>query len=56
MLDTLPAPALATLRRARVAAASERLAVLARAQGFDDVVVARGPRPANLLAAIDHRT
>jgi uroporphyrinogen-III synthase len=51
MLDALPATALATLRRAKVVAASERLADFAREHGFDEVVVAQGPRPADLLAA-----
>jgi hypothetical protein len=40
----LPATALAALRRARIVAASERLAGFARECGFDDVVTARGPR------------
>src|SRR5690606_18259477 len=37
VLDALPPDALATLRRTRVAAASERLAGLAREHGFDDI-------------------
>jgi len=57
ILETLPATALAALRRARIVAASERLAGFARECGFDDVVTARGPRPADLLAAAgDART
>lgn len=57
ILEVLPATALATLRRARIVAASERLAGFARESGFDDVVTARGPRPADLLsAAVDART
>ncbi len=50
-LAALPAPALARLRQARVLAASERLAAMARELGFTDIAVARGPRPADLLAA-----
>ena len=50
-LDALPAEALAKLRRARVVAASARLAELARARGFKRVVVADDARPASLLAA-----
>ena len=57
VLETLPAAALAKLRRTRIVAASERLAGFARDSGFDDVVTARGPRPADLLlAAVDART
>jgi uroporphyrinogen-III synthase len=51
VLATLPADLAARLRGARVVAASERLHVLARELGFADIVVARGPRPADLLAA-----
>lgn len=51
VLAALPADLAAKLRRARVAAASERLRALAAAQGFADVVVATGPRPGDLLAA-----
>src|SRR5690606_19065548 len=40
LLATLPADALAALRRARVVAASERLAGLARDQGFAGIVTA----------------
>lgn len=50
-LATLPADALARLRQARVLAASERLATMAREHGFTDVVVARGPAPGDLLDA-----
>src|SRR5690606_10272458 len=50
-LDALPAALRAKLRRARVLAASERLAEQARASGFDDVVVAADARPRSLLAA-----
>lgn len=51
ILDALPADLLARLRGARVLAASERLAQLARASGFGDVRVAADARPASLLAA-----
>ncbi|AXK73739.1 uroporphyrinogen-III synthase [Lysobacter sp. TY2-98] len=44
---------LARLRRARVLAASERLAEHATRLGFEDVVVADGPRPAQLVAALN---
>ncbi|MGY3266237.1 uroporphyrinogen-III synthase [Lysobacter sp. HA35] len=44
---------LARLRRARVVAASERLAAHARRLGFDDVAIADGPRPAQLVAALN---
>ena len=50
-LAALPAELIAKLRRARVVAASERLRTLAHEQGFGDVVVAAGPRPADLIAA-----
>lgn len=52
LLAQLGDDALARLRRARVLAASDRLADLARAHGFDDVVRAEGPRPAQLVAAL----
>lgn len=51
VLDRLPEAALAKLRRARVLAASERLAAQARAAGFTDLRVATDARPAALLAA-----
>src|SRR5690606_38491401 len=51
MLAALPADAAATLRRAAVAAASERLARLASERGFDRIVVAASAMPADLLAA-----
>ena len=51
VLDALPADLLPRLRGARVLAASERLAQLARAAGFGDVHVAPDARPASLLAA-----
>lgn len=50
-LDALPAEASARLRQARVLAASDRLADLAREAGFADVVRAADARPASLLAA-----
>jgi len=51
VLDAAPADTVAVLRRARVVAASARLAALAREHGFTDVVQADGPRPRDLLAA-----
>lgn len=51
VLASLPAPALDGLRRARVVAASERLASLARENGFARVALARSARPADLIAA-----
>ncbi|HVI59633.1 MAG TPA: uroporphyrinogen-III synthase [Luteimonas sp.] len=51
LLDALPADAAAALRRARVAAASERLARLARDSGFARVAVAASARPGDLLDA-----
>lgn len=50
-LAALPADLAAKLRGARVVAASERLQALARGYGFNEIVVARSPRPAALLAA-----
>ncbi|WP_202843634.1 uroporphyrinogen-III synthase [Luteimonas saliphila] len=50
-LDALPADLLPRLGRARVLAASERLAQLARTSGFADVRVAADARPRSLLAA-----
>jgi len=54
VLDALPDDALAVLRRARVVAASERLAGLAREHGWNDVVVAASARPRDLLDAAAH--
>jgi len=51
LLAALPADMVARLRRARVLAASARLAALAREHGFEDVVEAADARPASLLAA-----
>ncbi|NLW96529.1 uroporphyrinogen-III synthase [Luteimonas wenzhouensis] len=51
LLEVLPADLGPRLRRARVLAASDRLAAIARAAGFDDVVVAADARPRSLLAA-----
>ena len=51
LLDVVPAALLARLRAAQVLAASERLADLARAAGFERVSVAGDARPASLLAA-----
>jgi uroporphyrinogen-III synthase len=50
LIDALPPDVLARLRRARVLAASARLAELAREHGFNDVVQAADARPASLLA------
>lgn len=52
VLAELPADAAATLRRARVAAASGRLAEFARTHGYTDIVVAAGASPRDLLAAM----
>ncbi|QWP77337.1 uroporphyrinogen-III synthase [Lysobacter sp. K5869] len=52
VLDELPAQAAARLRQARVSAASERLAQLAREAGFADVGVAAGPGARELLAPL----
>jgi len=52
LLPALPRDAAATLLRADVVAASERLAQLAHARGFRGrIVVAASARPADLLAA-----
>jgi len=52
VLAALPADAAARLRRARVSAASERLADAARAHGFrGTVVIAADARPRSLIAA-----
>ncbi len=51
-LSTWPAEAVVALRRARVAAASERLAALARDAGFARVRVAASARPRDLVAAM----
>jgi uroporphyrinogen-III synthase len=51
VLEELPADLAAKLRGMRVVAASKRLHALARGQGFEDIEIARGPRPADLVAA-----
>ena len=51
LLQSLPAGLLSRLRQARVLAASQRLAALARASGFTDIRLAADARPASLLAA-----
>lgn len=51
ILDALPEDAAARLRRARVVAASPRLAALAEAAGFAEVCRADAPQPAALLRA-----
>lgn len=54
VLASLPADAATKLRTVTVVAASERLAGLARARGFAGrILVACGPRPRDLLAALD---
>ena len=54
VLAGLPADVAAVLRAASVVAASERLAAIARSCGFSGAItIARGPRPAALLAAFD---
>jgi uroporphyrinogen-III synthase len=52
VLEQLPAQAAARLRQARVSAASERLAQLAREAGFGEVEVAAGPGARELLAPL----
>jgi uroporphyrinogen-III synthase len=52
LLTALPADAAAILRRARVVAASDRLAAMARNAGFTRVARAAGPRPRDLVAAV----
>lgn len=52
VLAQVDEPLAARLRGSRVLAASARIANAARAAGFDDVVVADGPRPADLIAAL----
>ncbi|MEN4903619.1 uroporphyrinogen-III synthase [Luteimonas sp. TWI1437] len=56
LLADLPDPVRSRLQRAQALAASERLAVLARTLGFDDVRVAADARPASLLAAASPAT
>lgn len=51
LLAVIPDDVRAILQRARVLAASERLASFARTRGFGDVVVAASARPRDLLAA-----
>lgn len=52
LLHALPPPALRALRRARVAAGSERLAAIAREAGFGRITVAASARPRDLVAAM----
>jgi uroporphyrinogen-III synthase len=56
LLDTLPDDAIAALRRARVAAASDRLARLAAESGFAGIVTAASARPRDLLDAAAQAT
>lgn len=51
LLAVLPEAASRRLRSATAVAASQRLAALAREQGFAEVVLAAGPRPRDLVAA-----
>ncbi|WP_243700027.1 uroporphyrinogen-III synthase [Lysobacter sp. N42] len=53
VMEAVDAPVRARLVGARVLAASRRVEATARTLGFDDVVVAAGPRPAQLVAALD---
>lgn len=54
MVSSLPADVVAKLRATAVVAASRRLADLARGHGFrGEIAIARGPRPRDLIAAID---
>ncbi len=54
LLEVLPADALAALHEVTVVASSQRLADHALAQGFKrDILIACGPRPREVLAAID---
>lgn len=55
VFDQVPLDIAARLRAAQVLAASARLAALARTLGCDDVRIAAGPRPAQLLAAVETR-
>lgn len=55
LLSVLPEDLQPRLRVLPVVAASARLRELARARGFADVVLAEGPLPVQLLAAISHR-
>lgn len=52
VLAQLPAAALAVLKRARVVASSERLLAHAQSLGFIDCVLAAGPQPQALVAAL----
>lgn len=56
VFEAAPDDLVLRLRGARVLAASERLAALARTLGCDDVRIATGPRPAQLLAAAATRS
>lgn len=56
VLERLPAEAAARLRQARVSAASERLAQLAREAGFATVGLAAGPGAEELLAPLAETT
>ena len=51
IVSTLPSAACVQVRRARVVAASERLAGIARGHGFTQIVVAASARPHDLMLA-----
>ena len=51
LFDALPADAVVALRRARVVVASERLARLARDEGFRRIITAASARPRDMLEA-----
>lgn len=53
VLARVDAPTRARLQGARVIAASPRIAAAARALDMDDIVPADGPRPAQLVAALN---
>lgn len=55
VFDQAPLDIAARLRAAQVLVASARLAALARTLGCGDVRIAAGPRPAQLLAAVETR-
>jgi len=54
LLATLPADAIAALRSAHVAAASDRLALLAQSHGFRHIVTAASAMPRDLVDAAAH--
>lgn len=48
----LPMDALARLRQCTAVAASERLALMARESGFEDILIAAGPQPRQMVDAL----